>query len=97
MRLLEGGAAVAEQIRAITDAAAWHITATRQSVNVFGGSMVQGKGEDAAKRLLEDAFNAAGGRCIFGRDRVRTGPLAAIIYLEKADHPDHRHRRGRRL
>lgn len=29
---------------------------TPQSVNVFGGFKVQGKGEDAAKRLLEDAF-----------------------------------------
>ena len=27
-----------------------------QSVNVFGGFKVQGKGEEAAKRLLEDAF-----------------------------------------
>lgn len=39
----------------------WHSGAgtyrrTPQSVNVFGGFKVQGKGEDAAKRLLEDAF-----------------------------------------
>lgn len=56
---LEGGAAVAEQIRAITDAGIpvqAHIGMTPQSVNVFGGFKVQGKGEDAAKRLLEDAF-----------------------------------------
>ena len=33
-----------------------HIGMTPQSVNVFGGFKVQGKGEDAAKRLLEDAF-----------------------------------------
>jgi len=57
---LEGGAAVAEQIRAITDSGIpvqAHIGMTPQSVNVFGGFKVQGKGEDAAKRLLEDAFN----------------------------------------
>lgn len=56
---LEGGAAVAEQIRAITDSGIpvqAHIGMTPQSVNVFGGFKVQGKGEDAAKRLLEDAF-----------------------------------------
>ena len=56
---LEGGAAVAEQIRAITDSGIpvqAHIGMTPQSVNVFGGFKVQGKGEEAAKRLLEDAF-----------------------------------------
>ena len=56
---LEGGAAVAEQIRAITDSGIpvqAHIGMTPQSVNVFGGVKVQGKGEEAAKRLLEDAF-----------------------------------------
>ncbi|MCD8224013.1 MAG: 3-methyl-2-oxobutanoate hydroxymethyltransferase [Clostridiales bacterium] len=56
---LEGGAAVAEQIRAITDAGIpvqAHIGMTPQSVNVFGGFKVQGKGEEAAKRLLEDAY-----------------------------------------
>ncbi len=56
---LEGGAAVAQQIRAITDAGIpvqAHIGMTPQSVNVFGGFKVQGKGEEAAKRLLEDAY-----------------------------------------
>ena len=56
---LEGGAAVAAQIRAITDSGIpvqAHIGMTPQSVNAFGGFKVQGKGEDAAKRLLEDAF-----------------------------------------
>lgn len=56
---LEGGAAVAAQIRAITDAGIpvqAHIGMTPQSVNAFGGFKVQGKGEQAAKRLLEDAY-----------------------------------------
>lgn len=57
---LEGGAAVSEQIKAITDAGIpvqAHIGMTPQSVNAFGGFKVQGKGEEAAKRLLEDAYS----------------------------------------
>ena len=56
---LEGGAAVTEQIRAIVNAGipvCAHIGMTPQSVNVFGGFKVQGKGEANAKRVLEDAF-----------------------------------------
>ena len=56
---LEGGAAVTEQIRAIVNAGIHvcaHIGMTPQSVNVFGGFKVQGKGEANAKRVLEDAF-----------------------------------------
>ena len=56
---LEGGAAVAEQIRAITDAGIpvqAHIGMTPQSVNAFGGFTVQGKGEANARRVLEDAL-----------------------------------------
>ena len=47
---LEGGAAVKEQIRAITDAGipvVAHIGMTPQSVNAFGGFKVQGKSEAA--------------------------------------------------
>ena len=56
---LEGGAAVAEQIRAITDSGIpvqAHIGMTPQSVNAFGGFTVQGKGEANARRVLEDAL-----------------------------------------
>ena len=56
---LEGGAAVTAQIRAIVDAGIpvqAHIGMTPQSVNALGGFKVQGKGEDAAKKLLEDAY-----------------------------------------
>ena len=55
---LEGGAAVAEQIRAITDAGIpvqAHIGGTPQSGNVFGGFQVQGDGEHAAQRPIEHA------------------------------------------
>lgn len=56
---LEGGAAVTEQIKAIVDSGipvCAHIGMTPQSVNVFGGFKVQGKGEANAKRVLEDAL-----------------------------------------
>lgn len=55
---LEGGAAVCEQIRAIVDASipvCAHIGMTPQSVNAFGGFRVQGKGEAAAQKILDDA------------------------------------------
>ncbi len=56
---LEGGASVTAQIKAITDAGipvCAHIGMTPQSVNAFGGFKVQGKGEDNARRVLEDAL-----------------------------------------
>lgn len=55
---LEGGAAVCEQISAITRASIpvmAHIGLTPQSVNAFGGFKVQGRDEKAAKRLIEEA------------------------------------------
>ncbi len=55
---LEGGAAVCPQIKAIIDASIpvmAHIGLTPQSVNTFGGFKVQGKSEEAAKKLIEDA------------------------------------------
>lgn len=55
---LEGGAAVCDQIRAIVDASipvCAHLGLTPQSVNAFGGFKVQGKGEEAAQKLLDDA------------------------------------------
>ncbi|OFI06753.1 3-methyl-2-oxobutanoate hydroxymethyltransferase [Clostridium acetireducens DSM 10703] len=55
---LEGGAAVCEQIEAIVKAqipVMGHIGLTPQSVNAFGGFKVQGKSEEAAKKLIGDA------------------------------------------
>ena len=55
---LEGGASVCPQIRAITNASIpvmAHIGLTPQSINAFGGFKVQGKSEEAAKKLLEVA------------------------------------------
>ena len=56
---LEGGASVAPQIRAITDAGIpvmAHLGLTPQSINAFGGYKVQGKTREAAEKLLEDAL-----------------------------------------
>lgn len=55
---LEGGSDVVPQIRAITAAGipvCAHLGLTPQSVNAFGGYKVQGKSEEAAKKLMEDA------------------------------------------
>lgn len=57
---LEGGAQVKEQIKAIVDSGipvCAHIGMTPQSVNVFGGFKVQGKGEANAERVLKDALD----------------------------------------
>lgn len=56
---LEGGKEVAEHIRAITNASipvVGHLGLTPQSLNAFGGFKVQGKSEEAAKKLIEDAL-----------------------------------------
>ena len=55
---LEGGVTVCEQIRAMTRAGipvVGHIGLTPQSVNAFGGFKVQGKSEEDARRLIEEA------------------------------------------
>lgn len=56
---LEGGVRVAEQIKAITKAGipvCAHIGLTPQSVNAFGGFKVQGKTEEGAQQMIEDAL-----------------------------------------
>ncbi|UFU04863.1 3-methyl-2-oxobutanoate hydroxymethyltransferase [Ruania halotolerans] len=55
----EGGARVAEHVRVITGAGipvVGHIGFTPQSEHMLGGKRVQGRGEDAAERLCEDAI-----------------------------------------
>ena len=55
---LEGGAAVKEQIKAIVNASipvVGHIGLTPQSINTFGGFKVQGKSEESARKIIEDA------------------------------------------
>ncbi|CAB4580211.1 MAG: 3-methyl-2-oxobutanoate hydroxymethyltransferase [Actinobacteria bacterium] len=55
---LEGGTRIAPQVAALVEAGIpvmGHLGLTPQSVNVFGGYKVQGKGDDAEK-LIEDAL-----------------------------------------
>ena len=55
---LEGGASICPQIKAIVEASipvCAHLGLTPQSINAFGGFKVQGKSEEAAKKLIEDA------------------------------------------
>ena len=55
---LEGGTRVAPQVEALTAAGIpvmAHIGLTPQSVNAFGGYRVQGRGEEGAHRLVQDA------------------------------------------
>jgi len=62
---LEGGAEFADTIRFLTQRGVpvcGHLGLTPQSVHQFGGYHVQGKGEDAEQKLIEDAveLEAAG-------------------------------------
>jgi 3-methyl-2-oxobutanoate hydroxymethyltransferase len=55
---LEGGVSVKEQIKTIVQSGIpvmGHVGLTPQSVHSFGGYKVQGKGEEAAKKVLADA------------------------------------------
>lgn len=55
---LEGGSTVVPQVRAIVNASIpvmGHLGLTPQSVNAFGGYKVQGKTQEAAQKLLDDA------------------------------------------
>lgn len=57
---LEGGADVCPQIEAIVKASipvCAHLGLTPQSINAFGGFKVQGKSEEAARQIIEDARN----------------------------------------
>jgi 3-methyl-2-oxobutanoate hydroxymethyltransferase len=57
---LEGGASVCPQIEAIVKASipvCAHIGLTPQSVNAFGGFKVQGKSEQAARQIIQDALD----------------------------------------
>lgn len=59
---LEGGRRVVPQVRALTEAGVpvvGHIGYTPQSEHSLGGPRVQGRGDDAAERLSEDALAVA--------------------------------------
>lgn len=55
---LEGGQKICPQIQAIVDCGipvVAHLGLTPQSINAFGGYKIQGKTEETARRLIEDA------------------------------------------
>lgn len=55
---LEGGVEIVPQVEAIVNAGIpvmGHLGLTPQSINAFGGFKVQGKSEEAARKILEDA------------------------------------------
>lgn len=56
---LEGGAWLAESVRLLAERgipACVHLGLTPQSVNVFGGYKVQGRGEQQGQKMLDDAL-----------------------------------------
>ena len=79
---LEGGAAVCPQIKAIVDSSipvVAHLGLTPQSVNAFGGFKVQGKTDDKAKQIIDDALKIQeAGACAVVLECV-PADLAAII------------------
>jgi len=91
---LEGGLRVAPQVEALVNAGIpvmAHIGLTPQSVNAFGGYRVQGRGDEAAHRLLQDAkaLQHAGAFAIVLGGAVRRRRPGDT----RAARPHHRHRR----
>ena len=71
---LEGGQRIARQVEALVGAGIpvmAHIGLTPQSVNTLGGYRVQGRGDEAAHRLLQDAKALQARRRVRGRARTR--------------------------
>lgn len=79
---LEGGAAVAPQVRAITQAGIpvqGHLGLTPQSAGQLGGFKVQGKSAQAGKQLLEDAQALAEAGCFSLVLEAVPAPLAQRV------------------
>lgn len=86
---LEGGKSVCPQIKAITEAGipvVAHLGLTPQSINAFGGFKVQGKSEEAAKKLVEDALAIQEAGAIAVVLECVPAKLAALV-TEKLDIP----------
>ena len=86
---LEGGKEVCPQIQAIVQAGipvCAHVGLTPQSVNAFGGFKVQGKSEEAAKKVLEDALAVQEAGAFAVVLEAVPAKLAALI-TEKLDIP----------
>ena len=79
---LEGGVTVAEKVRGIVNCGIpvmGHIGLTPQSINQLGGFKVQGKSDEAAARLLEDACSLEQAGAFAVVLETVPAPLAALI------------------
>lgn len=79
---LEGGAAMCPQIKAMTEIGIpvmAHLGLTPQSINIFGGHKVQGKTEEAAEKLLEDAYKVQEAGAFALTLECVPAPLASFI------------------
>ena len=91
---LEGGKEVCEQIRAIVSAGipvCAHLGLTPQSLHAFGGYKVQGKTEEAARQLVEDAKAVGRSRRICHRTRMCARTIGRAYY-KRSLHPNDWHR-----
>ena len=92
---LEGGQRVAPQVELLVSAGIpvmAHIGLTPQSVNALGGYRVQGRGDEAAHRLMQDAkaLQHAGAFAVV----LEVVPSEVAAQVTTALHdPDDRHRR----
>ena len=79
---LEGGRRVVPQIRALTDAGipvVAHLGFTPQSENLLGGPRVQGRGDEAADRLREDAVAVVDAGAVAVVLEMVPSPVAASV------------------
>ncbi len=96
---LEGGKEVFPQIEAITKASipvVAHLGLTPQSLNVFGGFKVQGKSEEAAKKINRGCQRSRSGRSGSRCFRVCSGKISRID-LKTDQHTNDRHWRRCRM
>ena len=93
---LEGGANVCPQIQALVGAGIpviGHLGLTPQSIHVFGGYKLQGRGEEAAQKMLADARGDRTGRgLLFGAGMHSR--RAGCPHHRQHLNPDHRNRSG---
>jgi 3-methyl-2-oxobutanoate hydroxymethyltransferase len=77
---LEGGRRVAEHVKLLTESGipvVGHLGFTPQSENMFGGKRVQGRGDEAAEALCEDALALAAAGAVAVVLEMVPAPVAA--------------------
>ena len=91
---LEGGVTVADKVKRIVDCGIpvmGHIGMTPQSVNQFGGHLVQGKKLEVAQKLNRRCESAGTSRSIFYRAGMYPGTSGGFDYA-KCQHSHHWYR-----